>query len=841
MQTAYRIDSALTLVRVPLASSVPPPDVKPPTDYAFVCDVSGSMSWTLPQMVTQICDEIGRLVGPNDTFSLIAFSGRGECETVLRAEKISGIADLGQIKARVRQYLRPIGMTGFLDPLKSVQSLSRHLSGLGRETLSVLFLTDGGENQWDRREILACLGGIHGVASWTFVQYGAYADGPFLAKMAETVGGSVAFANDFERYRPLFEGQFGKKVSAKSAKVAIEYATVGGLAFGVRGKDVVSFLVDSSQKTIDVPVDLGAVYYLTSEKVSGTPVIGPSIRPEVAMNDSERAKGLYAAVSVFARRMEGKVVLPLLRALGDVALCEKYSRAFGPVLLGEFANVASAAANGEGRYERGYDPSAVPAPDAFTILDLIRILAEDDDNRFLADDPEFKYSPIGRRTMDAADVLTPAEQTQVDTLTAEIQKTRSVSEKKRLQSKIDAIYAAKVAIPFTKDPAPGGYRLLDIVLNGKSPNASFLICRQGIIDLGPAIQAEKTKAASEILPVDAWVKATPEQREASDRARVLSEALDKLPATMRVSQFKAYAIVAHGATNVEKLPCIVTEASWKTLSARGVVSGPYTDGRVTFDLASMPVINQQMIQDVSAKAIFELEYERKRLQGVRKVADHFLKALYTALDKEQVDAYGETATQWLVSKGITGDTFNPRRVSAPSTDVLNGKEVHVLLSSLGDLPSVADVEKRLAEIESEKTDPKKKGKGKTLTKSMTLLAPTLAEVKKHLGRSAAVVVPNVLPKKGETPEEKGARLEKARNETTVNAKFKSYLEKTGEAADKRVKEINYQLAQMGFALAVGNVWPVEFGGDTTKNTLVIQVDGEEVVGTIEVKPIEVKI
>ena len=165
----------------------------------------------------------------------------------------------------------------------------------------------------------------------------------------------------------------------------------------------------------------------------------------------------------------------------------------------------------------------------------------------------------------------------------------------------------------------------------------------------------------------------------------------------------------------------------------------------------------------------------------------------------------------------------------------------MLLSSLGNLPSVADDEERLDEIEAEKASAKKRGKGKALTKSMALLAPTLAEVKKQLGRSAATVVPNVLPKKSETPEEKGARLEKARSEPSVNARFKAYLEKTGEAADVRVKEITYQLAQMGFALAVGNVWPVEFGGDTTKSTLVIQVDGEEIEGKIEVKPIEVKI
>ena len=148
----YQVDDTIRLCILPTTTSAPVTTAvtKPAIDHVFVCDVSGSMYSALSRMADHICDEIGRLVGPQDTFSLIIFSGKRECETVLRAEQIASLTDLSGIKAKVRQYLRAIGLTGFVDPLNAVGSLAKHLQSLGRSTLSVLFLTDGGDNQWGR-------------------------------------------------------------------------------------------------------------------------------------------------------------------------------------------------------------------------------------------------------------------------------------------------------------------------------------------------------------------------------------------------------------------------------------------------------------------------------------------------------------------------------------------------------------------------------------------------------------------------------------------------------------------------------------------------------------------
>jgi len=823
----YQVDDTLRLCVLPTTSSAPTTTTvtKPPIDHAFVCDVSGSMYSALPRMASHICDEIGRLIGPDDTFSLIVFSGRRECETVLRAEKIASLTDLSGIKAKVKQYLHTIGLTGFVDPLKSIGTLAQHLQGLGRSTLSVLFLTDGGDNQWDRSEILSTLTSIKGVASWTFVQYGAWADGPFLSRMAESVGGSVVFANDFPNYTPVFEAQFGKTVSAKMVSVDIHNTPIGGVVFGVRGQDIVTFA--SNGGDLDVPADMEAVYYLT-DKVNARDLLVPIKNSEIVIHagDSHLGKALYAAVTVFAQRAQSKVVLPILRALGDKALCEKYSRAFGQVLIGEFANVASRAANGEGRYEAGYDPKAVPAADAFTILDLVRALADDDGNRFLAQDPAFKYSPIGRRMVDANELLTPEEQAEFDKLNDLASKAKSVSEKKRFQTLAQAILDKHPEpLKFVADQRPDGFALQDIVLNAKHPNISFLIYIPGEVDISSAIDAKRAeiKAAGGDAPF-----------------------LDAMPTTLRTSKFKNYAIVGHGVTNFEVMPCVITEKTWKTLAKRGVVSGPYTDGRVDFDLKSMPVINQNMVTDVSAKTLFEAEYEIKVLGASRKVYDHFLKSLFPSIDEKMAAAYGEEATRWLETIGFKNGGFNPLRRQADPTDEIMGKELPVLIEGLSATPSVTEVVTRANQIDLAKSatvEPGKKAKkAPEYTTPMRLLVPALEAVQKKLGAKSSVVTPLLSAVKDEPKDQKAVRLEKARSAVGQDAKLKSFLEKSSESADERIRELQGQVAQIKFAVAVGQVWPVEFGGDLNKNSLTFKAsDGNEITGVLTVKPFVVKI
>ena len=55
---------------------------------------------------------------------------------------------------------------------------------------------------------------------------------------------------------------------------------------------------------------------------------------------------------------------------------------------------ASAAIDPSKRGTKGYDPSKVPNPDAFTVLNLLQILEKDSSARLLLDHSSFQYNRI---------------------------------------------------------------------------------------------------------------------------------------------------------------------------------------------------------------------------------------------------------------------------------------------------------------------------------------------------------------------------------------------------------------------------------------------------------------
>jgi Mg-chelatase subunit ChlD len=51
-------------------------EVQKRTNHVFVVDVSGSMSWDLPKIRTQLKNKLSNLMKEGDTISIVWFSGR---------------------------------------------------------------------------------------------------------------------------------------------------------------------------------------------------------------------------------------------------------------------------------------------------------------------------------------------------------------------------------------------------------------------------------------------------------------------------------------------------------------------------------------------------------------------------------------------------------------------------------------------------------------------------------------------------------------------------------------------------------------------------------------------
>lgn len=762
-----------------------------PTNHLAVIDCSGSMTYDLPRIREQLKARLPKLLGEGDTISIIWFSGKGQCGTLLELEPVATLADLAEVNRAIDRWLKPIGMTGFREPLEVATDLiSGRKRAVNSHPWALFFTSDGCDNQWTRAEILKAVDkAAGGLASATFVEYGYYADRNLLAAMAEKAGGQLIFAEDFDRYSPMFEAAMAKQaIGGKRVEVTIEGDPIGALAWALATGELLTF---EAAGKVSVPEHVTEIAYLSPARPDGevtrTLATMASTRelsygtvgaqPEhVAM-----LSHAYAALSVFAVRMKPDVVYPILKALGDVTFINAFSTCFGKQAYTAFMEGAKHAAfNNVARWNDGYDPDRVPPDDAFTVLDLLRLLSSDEDNRLLLDHPSFRYSRVSRRRVDAFENLSTAEQAEVDRITDAMAATKVPAKLKQLKDELDAILATKQdALKFVPVAAPDGYPIVNLTYNEDRPNISVLVRKEGTVYLG------KRKAAA--IP-----------------AGMLAAVPDVFPTFI----YRNYTIVRDGLVNVAALPCLVTESTHEALVAAGVrvessLSTIVTSDRRSLyqcliDVASLPILNRKMVVDASARSVIELQWQLTKLKAQQKVYNHYRKLLVPKVAKGFVEQYGEPVAAWLKDQGLTDyGGFSPRQVQAASTDFIIGKELTVALKGYSTLPKVEDVLKKLAD-------------GSKLNGPGQLMAEAAREVQTFLASGP--------------------------DKATID----KWLDGMATVITTMTRQLMRQMAQIKMAVIVGQTWFREWKS-LDENTLTLHLGGADVVGTISMREVQIDI
>jgi hypothetical protein len=757
--------------------------VEQPTNHFVVIDCSGSMSYDLPRIREQLKRKLPKLLRERDTITLIWFSGRGQFGTLLEAEPVATLTDLQAVEQAIDRWLKPCGLTGFTEPLqeaaKVVQRVAQARPG---SVSSLLFMSDGCDNQGTRATILKAMEEAgNSFQSTTIVEYGYYADRNLLSAMAEKAGGAHIFAEDFARYSPTFEAVLQKRpVGSPRVEVMVEADPVQGFVFALQDGDLITYAVEGGK--VRVPENLSGFWFISPREVGVASMMGFAEnvayqvkQPSVPLADNICAA--YAAVSLYAVRMKPNVVYPLLKVLGDVAFIEEFANCFGKQRYSAFQEHAQKAAFGEGTFTKGYDPNKVPADDAFTVLDLLQLLSNDDGNRVLLDNNGFRYSRIGRGRVDASDQLTDAEQDEIKALTEEMGLTKKASRISEITARITEITANKpAALKFEPDPADDGYPISSLTFNEDRPNVSFLVRKTGTVDISARLGASSLKDSL-------------------------------LPGAIKTNVFRNYTAIKDGLINIDALPVNLTPESYKTLSEKlgadlpRVLDVDYNGARVlgTLHLRELPVINRKMVQDVSAKEFFELQYQLLAAQAEQKVYNSFQKELAPKERSEGLkELYGEDGAAWLKEQGITDGGFAPKSVQAESTDFYRGKELKTSLKGYSKLPSLKEA---LAAI----------AKGK-INGPTALMAPTIKEVEDFIvktnGKKNAVQV---------------------------------WLDVQAVAAKTKVRDLIFKIAQVNFSIIVGQVWPAEFKSLDENSMTIEPVPGTRIEGKMEMREIECKI
>jgi hypothetical protein len=767
-KTAY-LASPFELVSVAVPKTASAKPAPQPTNHLVVIDCSGSMYHDLPLIRTQLKDKLPRLIAEGDTISLIWFSGKGEFGTLVKGEPVATLKDLSDLNKAIDRWLKPVGLTGFKEPLEEVKRLASSIGGV----CSLFFMSDGCDNVWSQAQILKAVEEVVPVvASATFVEYGYYCNHPLMVSMAEAAGGALILNEDFKKYEPSFEAAMQKRpLGAKRIDVDLQADAIKGFAFAFDGEALLTFKVEGGKVTVPEQVD--KIWYVApGQKGPGKPT-GINFAQPTA-NDQSVIAAAYAAVALYSQRMATDVVLGLLKNIGDVRVIKQFSGCFGKQKYAEFVETTTLAAlNPKLRWTEGYDPKSLPDDNAFTVLDLLRIISEDDDNRLLLDSEVFRYNRIGRPRVQEAE-LTAEEQQEVE----QIQREMKVAKGKLLEgleTKLASVQAGKSPLKFTATPDPNGVPVGALIYNETRPNVSVQTRREGTVDL-------KERKGT-------WHP--------------------KIPDVFPTFVYRNYTIIRDGLVNVETLPLKLTAATLDKLKKAGIPANAIgtsdTGGTTVINLRELPIINRAMVQATSAKRLFELEYELTVARAGQKVYNAYYKENFEGRASEGFKVlYGVDGAEWLKEQGITDYSgFSPKGKQAMAQDVYMGKELHVALKGLSSLPTLKDVQARIAS-------------GKH-TASSTLMAPFVKEVEDFLASSV---------------------YEKASDQAKV---YKAWLEGQAAAAKTKVRGLLYQLSQIRMSVIVGQTWFTEFSSLDDTSLTIQGPDGKDIVGTVTMKEIEVPI
>ena len=192
-------------------------------NHLIIVDVSGSMSYDLPEIRKNLKNKISNLVKENDTVSIIWFSGRNDAGILKEEVQVNSLKQLNDLNDAIDRFLKPIGLTAFAKPLELANDIIGRINKNNPNSVfSLIFMSDGYNNDigWD--SVVGALKQISPkLSSSVIVEYGWYADSRRLTEMSGILGGEKISCSGFEEYDVVVSKSFGKTLSG-GKKIVVE-------------------------------------------------------------------------------------------------------------------------------------------------------------------------------------------------------------------------------------------------------------------------------------------------------------------------------------------------------------------------------------------------------------------------------------------------------------------------------------------------------------------------------------------------------------------------------------------------------------------------------------------
>ncbi len=613
-------------------------EVAKKTNHIFVVDVSGSMSWELPKIRTQLKNKLSNLMKDGDTISIVWFSGNHDSGILKEEIEVKSLKTLSDLNDAIDKWLHPIGLTAFLKPLELVKELiGRIKKNRPDSVFSMIFLTDGYNNDCPWNEVTKTLKSLENdISSSTFVEYGFYADTQKLTQMASILGGEKISCNGFDDFEPVFAGKISKSIrGGKKTLVDITDRFLYDFAFSV-GDDGSIILYNINDKKIMVNSDVKEIHFFSANGVGGAMVADTT---------------LYAAVYVLSDKLMNDDAEKVFYALGDNHYYKMLANAFGKQKLNAFKNaIKECVTDTAKRFPEGKGSIQKIDDNAYCLMNLMEDLANTEDCLFYPNHPDFIYHRIGRKRVARGENLSEADKQR-------LAEAKNVEEVTKITEELQA---KNVELKFVNTDPDRGYPVTDLVWNEERANLSVRIR----ID-GKAILPTNKFGITEVMTY----------------------------------KYNTFTLVKDGIVNVEKFPLSYSNSLRNLLSLNGV-KFEIKDSVLIIDLTSLPIINRGMVQTISAKALAIQEWELLKTQADKKVYDYYRKSLFPKESKSFIDMLSLTlgadkaveCAAWLKEIGITDyNGFAPLTDTEESTDFYMSVNLATKIKGLSSLPKVEDV------------------------------------------------------------------------------------------------------------------------------------------------------
>lgn len=583
------------------------------THHVFVIDCSYSMYEELGEIRRDIANKMSTTLKENDAVSVVWFSGKGQAGIILEKFEIKGLMDMQAVAESLEKYLRPVGLTAFVDPMHYVNKI---IERSGDMYVSVFFMTDGNDNTYPESRILKEVEDVSGkISSATVVEYGWNCNRRLLVEMAKKLGGAHIFSEGLQQFTPLIDSELERGAFAR------ETVRVPEDAYSFFTVDDKIRMYERRNGLVSVPAG-SVLYYLTPDGTGAEEV-------EAGVKNMKSTTPVYAAGVVSSKNLDNVAVDGIMKYLGDVRYIQQYSNAFGLQKITEFENALERAVFDEDvRYLRGYDPEMLPAKDAYCFLELISDLMSDEDNLWYPNHAAFKYKRTGAKMIDAAGQLTESEKNEITEMvkTGDFEAVRSKI--KHLESK------KRAALEFQPHASDKGVPFNQLTWNSKRANLSVQVCEEGFVKL-------------------------PKERPAG------------LPEKFPTKMYKNYTMVLDGIIHTYVLPVSLSKNTFYQLKSQGLLPGEIwkKDRVYELDFSDLPVINASMVSNrPSARELAVNEYELMKLKASNKFYNWLAKQNKTVKDDTFEKTYGVESAAWLKQNGVMPYGFSPKKVKDKTRD-----------------------------------------------------------------------------------------------------------------------------------------------------------------------------